>query len=96
MKEMLKYLIEDKLSNLPHREYNTSLTKLIVLCDVSRSTFDGWRKIKVGSSSDIKFEKLSIIADFFGCEVTEMLNSVPSKKKNKDSLATLKIKKVKA
>lgn len=71
---MLKYKIDDLLTALPKKDYDEAVNKIIIEIGVPYSTFQGWRKIKIGEKRDIPAEKLFGIAKFFGKPAEELKN----------------------
>jgi hypothetical protein len=89
---MLKYLIDEKLSNLPAKEYDEKIKELITVLDVTKSTFYDWRNLTHKDTRDIPATKLLIISKFFGCTMESLFNPEPARKKEANILKRQKIK----
>lgn len=69
-----KYLILDKLSEIPRGDYTENINILLKKLDVHRSSFYRLINIESGSSSSMTTDQLLIFAEHFGCSVDELIN----------------------
>lgn len=69
-----KYLIDEKLNNIPKKEYDGQINRLINLLDVSRSTFHDWRRLTIEDKRDVPVSALVIIAHSLNCSIMELIN----------------------
>jgi hypothetical protein len=73
-KKLYKFNIEQKLNELSFEERNKALKLIPEQLGISKDSFYAWRRIKKDSAQDIPSVKLTALANFFKCPVTEMIN----------------------
>ncbi len=72
---MYKYLINEKLANLPMREYKNALKLIPLILGISPNTFLNYRNIKAGEKKDIPYEKVVQLEKMFGLKPGELHNT---------------------
>lgn len=69
-----KYTIRDYLEKIPKGEYSDQLDLLLQKLDISKPSFYRITSIPKGSSSSATSDQLLVIAEFFDCQIDDLIN----------------------